>query len=78
MHPVEACDNATLLPESRYQDCLLLRKGMNTSSNLAVNAGACEVLLIAFGKEEHVVFTGFQAADLTSALALLEHLTSSE
>ncbi len=55
-----------------------LKKGMNTSSSLAVNAGACEVLLIAFGKEEHVVFTGFQAADLTSALALLEHLTSSE
>ena len=47
------------------------------SPQMAVNAGAYEVLLIAFGKEEHVVFTGFQAADLTSALALLEHLTSS-
>ena len=80
MHPVEACDNATLLPESRYQDCLLSKKGINTitSPQMAVNAGAYEVLLIAFGKEEHVVFTGFQAADLTSALALLEHLTSAE
>ena len=57
-----------------------LEKGINTVSSpqMAVNAGAYEVLLIAFGKEEHVVFTGFQAADLTSALALLEHLTSSE
>ena len=36
------------------------------------------MLLIAFGEKEHVVFTGFKAADLTSALALLEHLTSSE
>ena len=42
-------------------------------------AGAYEVLLIAFGEErEHVVFTGFRADDLNSALALLEHLTSTE
>ena len=79
MHPGEACDDATLLSESRCQDCLCKgRKSTFPSPQMAVNAGAYEVLLLAFGKEEHVVFTGFQAADLTSALALLEHLTSSE
>ena len=36
------------------------------------------MLLITFGEKEHVVFTEFRAADLTSALALLEHLTLSE
>ena len=40
--------------------------------------GAYEVLLIAFGEKEHVVFTSFRADDLNSALALLEHLTSTE
>ncbi|CAL5221365.1 g3544 [Coccomyxa viridis] len=43
-----------------------------------VGSGAYEVLLIAFGEKEHVVFTGFRADDLNSALALLEHLTSTE
>lgn len=42
---------------------------------LALADGA-EKLHIAFGEKEHVVFQGFKAADLTSALALLEHLTA--
>ena len=39
-------------------------------------AGAYEILLLSYGDKEHIVFTGFRAADLTSALALLEHLTA--
>ncbi|KAK9914925.1 hypothetical protein WJX75_002334 [Coccomyxa subellipsoidea] len=38
--------------------------------------GPSEKIHIAFGGKEHVVFQGFKAADLTSALALLEHLTA--
>jgi hypothetical protein len=41
-----------------------------------VCAGPSEKIHIAFGGKEHVVFQGFKAADLTSALALLEHLTA--
>jgi len=48
------------------------------TSELAIVALAdiAEKLHIAFGEKEHVVFQGFKAADLTSALALLEHLTA--
>ncbi len=36
------------------------------------------MLQIDFGDSEYAVFTGFRADDLNSALALLEHLTSTE
>jgi hypothetical protein len=35
-----------------------------------------ESLLLTFGDKESAVFQEFRAADLTGALALLEHLTA--
>lgn len=43
---------------------------------MCLESGPSEKLHITFGEKEHVVFQGFKAADLTSALALLEHLTA--
>ncbi|BDA43517.1 hypothetical protein COCOBI_04-5290 [Coccomyxa sp. Obi] len=65
-------------PSDQISFCLV-HKGVTEVKKILSKSrkpGSSEKLHISFGENEHVVFQGFKAADLTSALALLEHLTT--